>query len=130
MKTSTFSIGCLQAIRHLSKRMQDRIIADITRYQLTGEIPDKLSPMRRALFISLILQLDPGADISHILESGAETSVDAATEKEVADKVPEKTSNSDTKPVSEYIMPVILKPHKSPISPTRADKRRFMRAVM
>lgn len=134
MKTSTFSTDCLRAIRHLSKPMQDRIIADITRYQLTGELPDKLPPMRRALFISLILQLDPGADISHILEYDAETSriTDASEtpEKDAVNESPEKTSKSDTTPVPDYIMPDIFKSNKSSISPTRAEKRRLMRAVM
>jgi len=114
--------------------MQDRIIADITRYQLTGELPDKLPPMRRALFISLILQLDPGADISHILEYDAETSriTDASEtpEKDAVNESPEKTSKSDTTPVPDYIMPDIFKSNKSSISPTRAEKRRLMRAVM
>ncbi len=61
--TATFSIKWLRAIAHLSRRMQDRIIADVTRWQLTGEIPEKMSAMRRALFNSFVLELDPEADL-------------------------------------------------------------------
>jgi len=64
MKTITFSTACLKAISHLSIAMQNRIIADITRYKLTGEIPEKMSPMRHALFNSLILLLDSEAEES------------------------------------------------------------------
>ena len=65
----TFSTDCLRAIAHLSKPMQDRIIADVTRFMLTGEIPEKLPSMRKALFISLVLQLDPEADLEALINT-------------------------------------------------------------
>jgi len=68
MKKSTFSTACLQAIQHLSENMQNRIIADVTRYRLTGELPEKMSPMRRALVMSLDLLLDSDADLSQNTE--------------------------------------------------------------
>ena len=60
---ATFRDDWLKAIAHLSRRMQDRIIADVTRWQLTGENPEKMSAMRRALFYTFILQIDPTANI-------------------------------------------------------------------
>ena len=67
----TFTTACLKAISHLSKTTQDHIIADITRYRLTGEMPEKMSPMRRAVFNSLILLLDSETtdDIKDIKDS-------------------------------------------------------------
>jgi len=62
--TSSFSIKWLRAMAHMSRRMQDRIIADVTRWQLTGEIPEKMSAMRRALFNTFILELDPEANLA------------------------------------------------------------------
>ena len=60
---ATFREDWLKAIAHLSRRMQDRIIADVTRWQLTGEVPEKMSAMRRALFNTFILQIDPNAKL-------------------------------------------------------------------
>lgn len=91
MKETTFSRDCLQAISHLSSPMQDRIIVDVTRYRLTGEIPEKMSPMRRALFNVLLLMLaadheqpvtadTPVTDSVEHPDISAETSSDTAHE--------------------------------------------------
>jgi len=53
-----------QAISHLSKSTRNSIIADVIDFQLTGRIPISMSKMRRALFNSFILEIDPNADIS------------------------------------------------------------------
>lgn len=100
MKKSTFSTACLQAIQHLSENMQNRIIADVTRYRLTGELPEKMSPMRRALVMSLDLLLDSDADLSQNTE-------DAVTQQKnetVAAEIPaSKQADATANPEPNYI---------------------------
>ncbi len=100
MKKSTFSTACLRAIQHLSVNMQNRIIADVTRYQLTGELPENMPPMRRALVMSLILQLNSDADSSMSVE-------DAVTQQENGTTVAEATDSQQAdvhaKPEPNYI---------------------------
>lgn len=133
MKTSTFSTVCLQAISHLSQSMQNRIIADVTRYQLTGEIPEKMPPMRRALFISLILQLDPDADLSHLNETGQESvaSGDADNPTVAVKTVLSDTSISFDKTATPLAPNTPKSPmhHRSAVPPSRAERRRLMRAL-
>lgn len=140
MKTSTFSTDCLRAISHLSKNMQDRIIGDITRYQLTGEIPEKMPPMRRALFYSLILMLNPEANIDQAADTKSRISVTPdSAQTDAAPALGPKPAGTPTTPAPNYVavdpsghaVPLYIPtaehmPHKSP---TRADKRRMMRAL-
>lgn len=132
MKTSTFSTVCLQAISHLSQSMQNRIIADVTRYQLTGEIPEKMPPMRRALFISLILQLDPDADLSGLAETHPVSDASDDTDKTTVAENPvlsEPSVPSGNTATPLYTMsPMFPVQHKSTVPPIRAERRRLMRA--
>lgn len=112
MKT-TFSTDCLRAISHLSRSMQDRIIADVTRYQLTGEIPDKMPPMRRAVFNSLILMLNPEAPINDLKDPN-----DLKNTPSDADPAPNFIAidpSGRTKPV--YIPPSQLSPDRAAVLP-------------
>ena len=140
MKTSTFSTDCLRAIGHLSKNMQNRIIGDITRYQLTGEIPEKMPPMRRALFYSLILMLNPEADIDQAADTGSpESTTQDSTPNDVSPAAEPKPAGTSTTSAPNYVaidpsghaVPLYI-PTAEPMprkSPTRADKRRLMRAL-
>ena len=94
---SIFRDDWLKAIAHLSRRMQDRIIADVTRWQLTREIPEKMSAMRRALFYTFILQIDPAANIEQ----------------------PEKHPNKSPEPVGTRYIASAPKPPKPPKPPKR-----------
>ena len=77
----TFTQDCLKAIAHLSKPMQDRIIADVTRYRLTGEMPEKMPAMRLALFKSLIFMLE-GSDVACENATDAEAPAQAVPDAE------------------------------------------------
>ncbi len=131
MKTSTFSTVCLQAISHLSQSMQNRIIADVTRFQLTGEIPEKLPPMRRALFISLILQLDPDADLSRLNETLTQPVATDDTDKPSVAVNPVETSASSCKTAApqSFISPKFPAHNRSTVPPSRAERRRLMRVL-
>ena len=94
---STFRDDWLKAMAHLSRRMQDRIIADVTRWQLTGEIPEKMSAMRRALFNTFILQIDPAAKLEQ----------------------PEKQPDESSEPVGTRYIASAPKPSKLPKRPKR-----------
>ena len=116
----TFSTDCLRAIAHLSKPMQNRIIADVTRYQLTGEIPEKLPPMRKALFISLILMLNPEADLQALNDTKDVNDLnDLKATKDTPDSAP-------LPPVSFPEFQITPMPSRKP---TRAERRRLMRIL-
>lgn len=127
MKTSTFTSDWLKAIAHLSRTMQDRIIADVTRWQLTGEIPEKMSAMRRALFYSIILQINPEA----LLDQPARDDVASQKEPEVSPSV----QNSKCASVPDYtglnrIMPVFASMSSSDTpAVSRAQRRRLQKAL-
>ena len=138
--TSTFSADWLKAIAHLSRNMQDRIIADVTRWQLTGEMPEKMSAMRRALFYSIILQIDPAA-IDHIKEAedtekaaNTDTSADSDDTATLGDPAP-KTAIPATAPdycaidSLGHIMPAFPSAAGAPTL-TRAQRRRLCKALV
>lgn len=134
----TFSQSCLKAISHLSKNMQNRIIGDVTRFMLTGEIPEKLPPMRKALFISLILQLDPEADLEAL--EAPDVPKDVNDVKDLNDlndlndvndlKDPAPSSSSSAATVTPVEFPAFSILSMSSAKPTRAERRRFMRAFL
>ena len=129
MKETTFSKDCLTAIAHLSKPMQDRIIADVTRYRLTGEMPEKMPAMRLALFKALILMLEPATDLK-----------DSNDLKDLNDLNDTNLSkNAPASPEPNYvaidprgnITPLYI-PTPAPAVPekiSRADRRRLQRAI-
>lgn len=85
-----------QAISHLSKSTRNSIIADVIDFQLTGRIPISMSKMRRALFNSFILEIDPNADISvsplqNSMDDVAENETPAAIETVKASKITNKS---------------------------------------
>ncbi len=127
MKTSTFSSDWLKAIAHLSCTMQDCIIADVTRWQLTGEIPDKMSAMRRALFYSIILQIDPQASLEQPVRNDATSHNEAEVSPSAQDS---KDVSALGRPGLDCIMPVFT-PATSSITHavTRAQRRRLQKAL-
>lgn len=137
MKETTFSQDCLKAIAHLSRSMQDRIIADVTRYRLTGEVPEKMPAMRLALFKALILMLEaPGTANDNTSESetssrhvAAENTADATDGNDKKDETP-KPNYVAIDPLGNT-MPLYI-PTPAPSTPekvTRADRRRLQRAI-
>jgi len=126
MKTSTFTSDWLKAIAHLSRTMQDRIIADVTRWQLTGEIPEKMSAMRRALFYSIILQIDPEASLDQPAtndSSSKEPQPAIVTQESVGTPAPDYTG-------LDRIMPVFTPmPSSDAHAVSRAQRRRLQKAL-
>ena len=117
MKETTFSTECLKAIAHLSKPMQDRIIADVTRYRLTGEMPEKMPAMRLALFKALIIMLDSEAEAKDIKVS--------KESKNLSDSKDLKVSKAPRGNITPLYIPTPATPGKV----SRADRRRLQRAI-
>ena len=135
MKETTFSHDCLKAIAHLSKPMQDRIIADVTRYRLTGEMPEKMPAMRLALFKALILMLDPETDPKDLKAPKDLNDLNDPNDLNPSKDTPATPSSSEPNYVAidprGNITPLYIPAATTPAAGkiTRAERRRLQRAI-